>query len=369
VLGEWVSPVSVGAGLSALIILWFAHNATRRTRRVPFLFGLTFAWLTMGMYVALPFSEALRSGVIIPFTALAVAAHKQSTGQVARLAYGFVAAGVLAVLYATGAGVDFASPWVAYVFAALAALAVSAYVQDPSRVVPLLRAMVVGLAVGLAPTVLVLALNPSAAFSEFGRLGVYSANPNTLGPSFAIVAVLSLHFFILHRGKAWLILAVLSGSMGGLTLSRGSALFLVAGVLPLGGLAIKNRRVMTRLVIVFFLLGLPLLGYLDRLQPSRLLGGQADMQARWHILRQYMEAVNQRPLVGVLFGPGPEALSRDHSHNAYMEWLLLGGWPLLGSADYAWCDPVGASVWRRTWQLWSWHCSSLRSCTAFWSHA
>ncbi|BAM02225.1 hypothetical protein [Phycisphaera mikurensis] len=225
-------------------------------------------------------------------------------------------------------------------FGALAFSGLAVYTVDTGRYRETLGAFTYGavLPIGLAAAALV--FSPGSGFGRgVGRFFPWGANPNQIGPLFASTGVLALTLMLVENraGRRGLLAAILvactgltlmTGSRSALLILAGPAMLIAAGYRRFVWLAVIGLAGLTAWWLVVYRSGV-------NVDLARITGGGDS--GRLDIARIYFRRlIGERPMLGLLEAGGLNSQQESgvgtHSHNVYVEFLYLGGLPLLLAA-------------------------------------
>ncbi len=348
-----VVPVEVLAVVAAAVLLALFSLPARR--RMPLSLAVTVVWLTLGQLEALGWvASAAKASSLAPLLVVAgtAALHPGPRRSPFRPAYVYPVVALLACVYVLGT-VDV---WIALVIrlqwlvATVAALMVFHTMVDRDSLLLVVRCITYGAAAALVLPLSALIVDPVAAISEgFYRFEPWGANPNQIGLLFVLAAPLCFYLSSEESERwRWPLLGACAAAVGMavITASHGTMLSLIVAALPAVVTRMRRHGLVAALVIataVWLTIQVVPRADLDRY-------GNLDTH-RLEIAARYLDAVAERPMFGLLFTDGEWAVADDEigaqTHNAFLDWLYLGGWSLAAPMIAL----AGATVWSAT-RLW-----------------
>jgi len=211
----------------------------------------------------------------------------------------------------------------------MAASLTASAVRSQEQLVYVLKSICMGLGVGCAICLTPLIVNPASAInSGIGRFMPYGCNPNQIGITFAMTAILGAYIWLRTTTVVSRYLCGFSAALGFallvVTVSRTAILICAVAYLPL--LPVLIRRPLPAAIIVCVMCGgvWKLLGIAEDASFARFDEG-LDRSEFWEI--GYNEFC-QRPIFGMLGVtdlPAVELDVQDNTHNAFLSVLYLGG--------------------------------------------
>ncbi len=214
--------------------------------------------------------------------------------------------------------------WLALVFAAVQT---ARTVTDEHSLREILFALFTGLGISCLITFSPLMLDPMSAIHQgFGRFYPYGCNPNQIGVMFAVTAGLGLYLSqtcksSMARSCCVLITALAFGQVV-ITVSR-AAMFLFALFAMPSLFALFRRPIFGVLATGVLVVGLIAVAGVSEDTSFERMDRGLDRIEYW---RAMLEEVRQRPLSGLLFTSGLDAIdTEENAHNAYIVVLYLGG--------------------------------------------
>ena len=318
------------AGLAGLFVM-LAIPARSRMR-----FALTAAvvWLTIGKLPDLGAVAALaKAGVPAPLVVVGIAAkfHPGPRVRMPRFAAIYFWVAMAAIVF-VASGDDALVQIIVrleWVLALYAGVKVAETMVDESSRRAVLTALANGFALSLVPLAVGLRLDPEVMFFRgHSRFSVWGSHPNSIGMSTMLAAVVCLLAALNgHRRRTMMLVALAAGGMTLLTFGRTTIIATAFVALPM--LLAGSRRDLLVAVLVPLGLAASLYGVLTLGPEESVLRIMTLESRRSEIAADYVEAVWDRPIVGLLMRSDVNAeVDVDvgaHTHNAFLSWLYIGG--------------------------------------------
>ena len=277
-----------------------------------------------------PVAAICKAGSFATFMTVAISAYRQPGHRMKLnpVAWGYLAIGLLAIFFVFGTldrllSVVIRLQWV---FLIAAAILTARTVVDRQSMERILIGILFGMVGVCAITSIELLTNPGAAAFRFMPFG---SNPNLIAIAFALTATFGLYFAVSSRRRILRLLffGVMMLGLAQLIVSTSRGGLLIFGVTSLPILLYAFRK--SPAFGIFFVLSVVVAGGFVTVK----LGGDTDFSRmglgydkRGELWQAGWQQVIKRPLFGLLFSTGEYGIHpEDNPHNAYIEFLYLGG--------------------------------------------